>query len=88
MHNHNEKYSARPGFEPGTPRLQAPVDTNEPSGKNGEKSRQTVKKILRQKCLSEGQIDMFKTTINVIGTNPRNSFILVDEFNMNLAEIL
>ena len=33
MHNHDDKYSARPGFEHGTPRLQAPVDTNEPSAK-------------------------------------------------------
>ena len=32
MHNHDDKYPSRPGFEPGTPRLQAPVDTNEPSG--------------------------------------------------------
>ena len=32
MHNHGDKYPARPGFEPGTPMLQAPVDTNEPSG--------------------------------------------------------
>ena len=32
MHNHDNKYPARPGFEPGTSRLQAPVDTNEPSG--------------------------------------------------------
>ena len=32
MHNHDGKYPSRPGFEPGTPRLQAPVDTNEPSG--------------------------------------------------------
>ena len=32
MHNHDEKYPARPGFEPGTSRLQAPVDTNKPSG--------------------------------------------------------
>ena len=30
MHNHDNKYPARPGFEPGTSRLQAPVDTNEP----------------------------------------------------------
>ena len=31
MHNHDDKYPSRPGFEPGgpTPRLQAPVDTNE-----------------------------------------------------------
>ena len=28
MHNHDDKYPARPGFEPGTSRLQAPVDTN------------------------------------------------------------
>ena len=38
IHNHDDKYPARPGFEPGTSRLQAPVDTNEPSGpanKNG-----------------------------------------------------
>ena len=32
MHNHDDKYPSRPGFEPGTPRLQALVDTNEPSG--------------------------------------------------------
>ena len=32
MHNHDDKYPSRPGFEPGTPRLQASVDTNEPSG--------------------------------------------------------
>ena len=32
MHNHNDKYLAQPGFEPGAFRLQAPVDTNEPSG--------------------------------------------------------
>ena len=32
MHNHDDKYPARPGFAPGTSRLQAPVDTNEPSG--------------------------------------------------------
>ena len=32
MHNHNDKYPAQPGFEPGTSRLPAPVDTNEPSG--------------------------------------------------------
>ena len=31
-HNHDDKYLSRPGFEPGTPRLQAPVDTNELSG--------------------------------------------------------
>ena len=32
MHNHDDKYPTRPGFEPGTPQLQAPVDTKEPSG--------------------------------------------------------
>ena len=32
MNNHDDKYPARPGFEPGTSRFQAPVDTNEPSG--------------------------------------------------------
>ena len=33
MHNHDDKYPARPRFAPGTPRLlQDPVDTNEPSG--------------------------------------------------------
>ena len=35
MHNHDDKYPSRSGFEPGTPRLQAPVDTNEPSGPVG-----------------------------------------------------
>ena len=32
MHNTDDKYPPRPGYEPGTPTLQAPVDTNEPSG--------------------------------------------------------
>ena len=32
MRNHDDKYPSRPGFEPGTFRLQVPVDTNEPSG--------------------------------------------------------
>ena len=32
IHNHDDKYPARPGFEPGTSRLQTPVDRNEPSG--------------------------------------------------------
>ena len=32
MQSHDDKYPSRPGFEPGTPRLQAPVDTNEPLG--------------------------------------------------------
>ena len=31
MHNHDDKYPSRPGFEPGTSRLQALVDTNESS---------------------------------------------------------
>ena len=30
MHNHDEKYPARPGFEHGISRVQAPVDANEP----------------------------------------------------------
>ena len=32
MQNHDDKYPARPWFEPGASRLQAPVDTSEPSG--------------------------------------------------------
>ena len=32
MHNHDAKYPSRSGLEPGTPRLQSPVDTNKPSG--------------------------------------------------------
>ena len=32
LHNHDDKYPAQPQFEPGTSRLQAPVDTNDPSG--------------------------------------------------------
>ena len=35
MHSHDDKYPSRPGFEPGTPRIQVPVDTNEPSGPDG-----------------------------------------------------
>ena len=30
--NHDVKHPARSGFDPGTSRLQAPVDTDEPSG--------------------------------------------------------
>ena len=32
LHSHDDKYPSRPGLEPGTPSLQAPVDTNKPSG--------------------------------------------------------
>ena len=32
MHNNDDKYPSRPRLEPDTPRLQASVDTNEPSG--------------------------------------------------------
>ena len=39
MHNHDDKYPPRTGFEPGTPRLQAPVDTYEPSGPANEMRR-------------------------------------------------
>ena len=35
MHNDDDKYPARLGFEPGTSRSQAPVDTNQPSGPAG-----------------------------------------------------
>ena len=31
MHNHDDTYPVRPGFEPGTSRLQAPVDKKEES---------------------------------------------------------
>ena len=31
MHNHDDTYAVRPGFEPGTSRLQAPVDKKEES---------------------------------------------------------
>ena len=32
IHNHDDKYPSRPGFEPGTSRLQVSVDTDELSG--------------------------------------------------------
>ena len=32
MHNHDDQYTARPGFEPGISKLQAQVDKNKPSG--------------------------------------------------------
>ena len=35
MHNHGDKWAARRGFKPGTSRLKAPLDTNEPSGRPG-----------------------------------------------------
>ena len=31
MHNHDDKHPNKPGFEPGSLRLQAQVDTNKPS---------------------------------------------------------
>ena len=43
MHNHDDKYPARPGFEPDTSRLQASVDTNESSGAD-HNVRNTIKK--------------------------------------------
>ena len=36
MHGYDDQYPSLPGFEPGTPRLQDPVDTNEPSWKDCE----------------------------------------------------
>ena len=45
MHNHDDKYPARPGYEPGTSRLQAPVDTNEPSGSASIFSSSYVQKV-------------------------------------------
>ena len=33
MHNYDDKYPVRTGFEPGTSRLQGPVDTDESSGR-------------------------------------------------------
>ena len=45
MHNYDDKYPSRTGFEPGTPRLQAPADTNEPSGP----ADQTVRRVYGNK---------------------------------------
>ena len=42
MHNHADKYPARPGFEPGTSTLQAPVDTNKPWGAASNIQRRVV----------------------------------------------
>ena len=48
MYNHDDKYPARPGFKPDRPtsRLQAPVDTNEPSGPVISGSNQVNRKRL------------------------------------------
>ena len=48
MHNHDDKYPARPGCEPGTSRLQAPVDTNEPSGPANGFRRKIFMKLFYQ----------------------------------------
>ena len=40
IHNHDDKYPARPGFEPGTSRLQAPVDMNQQS-ERGQEQQET-----------------------------------------------
>ena len=47
MHNHNDRYLARQGFEPGTSRLQAPVDTNEPLGPAQYQETNTMLKPFR-----------------------------------------
>ena len=39
MHNHDDKYPDRPGFEPGTSRLQTSVDKTKPSGPTTKKSQ-------------------------------------------------
>ena len=48
MHNHDDKYPSRPGFEPGTPRLQAPVDTDEASGPANTKPKEWLCTTIRQ----------------------------------------
>ena len=54
MHSHDDKYSSRPGYEPGTPRLQAQVDTNEPSGPATGISNQGISaKTNSRNCLLE-----------------------------------
>ena len=47
MHNHDDKYPSRPGFKHGISRLglQAPVDTNEPSGPTSKCSDNTANKL-------------------------------------------
>ena len=45
MHNYDDKYLSRPGFEPGTPGLQAPVDTNEPSGPAYLSPKQLIERL-------------------------------------------
>ena len=76
MHNHDDKYPTRPEFKPGTPRLQAPVDTNEPLGPASNQKKivdhtrpfvETTKTILSWlfKCL----INRIKHRCNEIGTN-------------------
>ena len=43
MHNYDDKYPAKPGFEHGTPRLQAPVDTNKPFGPASYNNKNKIK---------------------------------------------
>ena len=54
MHNHDDKYPSRPGFEPGTPRLQAPVDMNEASGPANAVSRSTQSTANMRRCPNVG----------------------------------
>ena len=52
MHNHDDKYPSRLGFEPGIPRLQAPVDTKEPSGLVTQNLRQYTGTVRRHAVTS------------------------------------
>ena len=52
MHNHADKYPSRLGLEPGTPRLQAPVDTMSHRGRPGFHTALKTYKDKRQYLLT------------------------------------
>ena len=56
MHNDDDKYLALPGFEPGTSRLQAPVDANGPSRPAGLPDIRHILKINNGQYL----VDLFE----------------------------
>ena len=63
MHSHDDKYPYLPGLEPGTPRLQAPVDTNEPSG-----PAHNIMKQMKNKHYSYLQEQLLTCILNITNT--------------------
>ena len=73
MHSHDDKYPCRSGFEPGNPRLQSPVDTNEPSGPAHNNMKE-----MKNKHYSYLQEPLLTCLLNI--TNTTHSVLLFLKF--------